>query len=148
MRIWLGVVVAVLASATGGYWVGVSKGQDVGYDAASREYDFWSTSMMVRDPSLRLDGIILVGDGARIKVPSCDADEHLEALAWRRPEKGVISANNNPALQRNGDALVVSFPADNKNKFARAAAVIGCRKNEPQNIQSLEQSWEFPSNLR
>jgi hypothetical protein len=145
MKVLLAVLVVAMASTTAGFVVGKNKGINDGYASASSDYNLWSVGMMNRDPSFRLDAIVLVPDRARVRVPKCDADEALSAIAWRRPEQGYKAS---ASLKRDGDSIVVSIPRDSGSVESRAAVAVGCRKKVEPQVKDLTKSWELPSNLR
>lgn len=145
MKLVLGVLVGAIIGAAGGFMVGKSKGHSQGYNSAGQAYNNWAITMMHRNPNLRLDANLLAPDGARIRVPKCDSDETLYAVAHRLPEMKYHESAN---LKLENDVLLLTIPNVEENTGAKAGVVVGCRKKNEAKITDLTKSWELPATMR
>lgn len=144
------IVLTVLASASVGmiaFKFGQSAGLATGFGMAAKQYDFWATAFMHREPDFRVDAVMLVPDGALITMPGCRQDEVASMRLFRRPE---ADQNNESNITRGPGYWRAHLPTLKTNTQPRGAAVTGCRKKDEaaQSPTDLTESWRLPSNIK
>lgn len=130
---FLFTVSCVVVLATGGiaYSVGHKGGYKEALTKSTDDTRLWAASISIGTPDVKLVGLRLVGDGAKISFPRCVTPEVPYVRLSRLPDSNQTSEAE-LVKTADRDVLIARITANGAGREPLAMALLGCQRPPAQ----------------